>query len=151
MSDTLRQTIKSILIEELGKHGLGQSNKETKPSQKEEVVSIHTDQDLSKFVSRILEMAKDSNTRAEIESGRRIFQLENRGRFSDDQKRYRGDQAGTMPGEMIHIDHGLVTEKEIVSMPDYVTTINLGRAVTLTPLASDAIRRAGITIQRKTL
>jgi hypothetical protein len=52
---------------------------------------------------------------------------------------------------MIHIDHGLVTEKEIVSMPDYVTTINLGRAVTLTPLASDAIRRAGITIQRKTL
>ena len=150
MSDTLRQTIKSILIEELGKHGLDHSNKETKPSQKKEVVSIHTDQDLSKFVSRILEMAKDSNTRAEIESGRRTFQLETGSMIRDESTQQRSNQVRTMPGETIHIDQGLVTEKEILNVPDYVKTINLGRAVTLTPLASDAIRRVGITIQRKT-
>ncbi|SVD81466.1 uncharacterized protein METZ01_LOCUS434320, partial [marine metagenome] len=34
MSETLRQTIKSILIEELGKHGFDHSNKETKSPQK---------------------------------------------------------------------------------------------------------------------
>jgi|TARA_B100001971_G_scaffold105320_1_gene96924 hypothetical protein len=151
MSDALRQTIKSILIEELGKHGFDHSTKETKPSRISELVSIRTDQDLSKFISRILDMAKDSKIRADIVSGRRTFQLETGGVLQDDRKQHHSNQVGAMPGEMIHIDHGLVTEKEILSMPDYVTTINLGRAVTLTPLASDAIRRIGITIQRKTL
>ena len=150
MSDALRQTIKSILTEELGKHGFDHSTKETKASRTEELVSIRTDQDLSNFVSRILDMAKDSNIRADIESGRYTFQLEPQGRFRDDRKQYRSDQGGSMLSEMIHIDQGLVTEKEILNVPDYVKTINLGRAVTLTPLASDAIRRVGITIQRKT-
>ena len=76
MSDALRQTIKSILTEELGKHGFDHSTKETKASRTEELVSIRTDQDLSNFVSRILDMAKDSNIRADIVSGRRTFQLE---------------------------------------------------------------------------
>ena len=150
MSDALRQTIKSILTEELGKHGFDHSTKETKASRTEELVSIRTDQDLSNFVSRILDMAKDNNIRADIVSGRRTFQLETGSMIRDESNQRRSNQVRTMPGETIHIDQGLVTEKEILNMPDYVKTINLGRAVTLTPLASDAIRRGGITIQRKT-
>lgn len=149
MSDSLRQTIRSILIEELQKHGIN-SSKEAAPSGTEEWVSIHTDQDLSRFVRRILELAKNAKIRADIESGRHIFRLETGGVSRDDCKNSQGLRTGTNFGEMINFDHGLVTEKQVLKMPGYVTTVNLGKSVTLTPLASDAIRRAGITIQRAT-
>ena len=97
-----------------------------------------------------MELAKNAKIRADIESGRHIFRLETEGVSRDDCKNSQGLRAGKNFGEMINFDHGLVTEKQVLKMPGYVTTVNLGKSVTLTPLASDAIRRAGITIQRAT-
>jgi predicted ThiF/HesA family dinucleotide-utilizing enzyme len=42
----------------------------------------------------------------------------------------------------------LVTEKQIHNLSDDVAVVKIGSGVRLTPLAGDAIRQAGIKIER---
>ncbi len=146
MSEDLRRTIRSLLIEELDKHGITSSQAKTSRD-REELVLVRTDEDLCRLVNRILRLAKDARARADIESGRHTFRLEGTPRSLDGRHRLDSRTSDAVTGESINFDRGLVTEKDILKMPDYIKTVNLGKSAMLTPLASDAIRRAGIKIE----
>ena len=132
MSEDLRRTIRSLLIEELDKHGITSSQAKTSRD-REELVLVRTDE--------------DARARADIESGRHTFRLEGTPRSLDGRHRLDSRTSDAVTGESINFDRGLVTEKDILKMPDYIKTVNLGKSAMLTPLASDAIRRAGIKIE----
>ena len=60
MRKTLRDTIRDILEDELNKHGI-KSNELVDKSRVEESVSIRNDEELGRFVKKLIEMAKDRN------------------------------------------------------------------------------------------
>jgi len=147
MSEALRQTIRELLREELQKiRKEGADSGGAQERITEETVSIANDQDLGRFVRRILTISKDPAGRASVEAGRHVFRLENRGNTSD---RIPGDTAlSAAGGAMIQIDKGVVTEKQAMSISDEVETVRIAKGVQLTPLASDAIRSTGKKIVR---
>jgi len=142
MSAELRQTIRSILIEELAAHGVkAKSNVDGKT--REEFISINSDNDLSRFVRRILDLANNKQARAEIESGRHQFRLTHGGATNVGQV-----NSSLVSASAVNYEHGLITEKQINNLPDDVTIVKLGKAARLTPLAQDAIRQGGMKIER---
>ena len=139
MNDELRRMIRSILIEELRSHGLTEP-KAPQPKAREQPVSIRSDRELAAFVRRLLDLTRDARVRAEIESGALTFRL------SDD-----AGAGGAMhrpAATLVTFEQGPVSEKQIRALGDTVGVIRLRRNVRLTPLAKDAVRQAGIKIER---
>ena len=144
MAEDIRQMIRSILEEELASLNMNQSV-DTKLPPREQIVSVSTDKELAEFAHRLLDMARDSETRTEIESGRLVFRLKQRpasGSSSD----ISGSAPASTHGGQKQFDKGLITEKQVLSMPEHVKVIKIGKYVRLTPLANDAVRQAGIKI-----
>ena len=144
--------IRSILIEELAEKGVLAKNSVklpagSKPEVREEVVAIQSDRDLASFVHRLLEITKNERARADVESGRHVFRLDH-GSATNLSTHFHKDFPPRASGQSAAFDNGLVTEKQIHSLPDDVTVVKIGRGVRLTPLAGDAIRRACIKIER---
>lgn len=156
MSD-LRSMIREVLREELsalrGTGGIA-------PSVREEAVTINTNADLQRFVQRVLELSKDSGTRAALENGRHVFRLGSG---------LSGGRGGSVSGggaaisatppsagpaapnpalSRVQFDRGLVSEKDIAKLPDETRVIRAGKSVRFTPLASDELRRRRIKIER---
>lgn len=144
MSKHLRQTIRTLLAEELAAQGINVVSS-TNSSVREEVVSIESDRELSSFVRRLLQMTKDNRLRADIEAGRYLFRLARDSQLA-------GDSSAPGPaatiGETVRLESGLITEKQINSLPDNVTVVKAGTAVKFTPLAMDALRAGGIKVER---
>lgn len=142
MSDDLRHTIRSLVLEELASRNLGSS---TSSSPREEMVTITSDQDLARFVGRLMGMVKNERLRADIESGRYIFRLNRHG-------------AGTLStgvsspglGRTARLKDKLVGEKQVRGLDEDVAVLEVAKDVRFTPLASDALRQAGIKIKRIT-
>ena len=74
MVEHLRQVIRSILMEELAQHGIG-SPSNSAPAARVEEVEINSDDDLARFVRRLLKLSKNSGAVSDIESGRHVFRL----------------------------------------------------------------------------
>ena len=150
MSDELRQTIRSLLYEELQKinrNDLAANSKASKVT--EETVSINSNQDLERFVRRIVSISQDRSMREAIETGRHVFRL----------KPAKGVAVGanddslspaTNTSAAVIFEQGLVTEKQAMNIPEHIKTVRVAKGVRLTPLASDVIRRSGKTIERLT-
>lgn len=147
MSEDLRQMIRNLVLEELASQGAG-AGSAASANRREEVVVINSDQDLARFVQRLLTMARNDRVRADIESGRHVFRLG------------RGAGAGTTPvtgaprgpgsGRTARLNGALVTERQVRALAGDVSTVEVGKNVRFTPLASDALRQAGIKIKRMT-
>jgi hypothetical protein len=145
MSD-LRAMIREILSEELA----GLRKAPVLPAQtRDEVVSIRTNAELAAFVKRLLSLAQDSRLRADIETGRHVFRLAT------------GDQAPVKAHEPltpspsarsgpVRFETGLITEKEVASLPDDLRSLSIAKSVRFTPLARDELRRRGVKIERTT-
>ena len=147
MSEALRQTIRELLREEL--HKIRQEATEPDhPSERvnEEAVAINTDQDLARFVRRILAISTDAGGRAAVESGRHVFRLETRGSRSEHGS-YNASLAA-VDSAVIQIDKGVITEKQAINIPEEVGIVRISKGVQLTPLANDVIRRTGKKIER---
>lgn len=144
MTQDLRQIIRDILAEELAAHGVKSARSGGNPGVREEVVRIRSDQDLARFVKRLMSMTGDRRSREEIESGRLVFRLDKAG----------GSVASPRAGGRASTDSthdfagGLITEKHIHRLPDDTGKIRLGPSAVLTPLAKDALRQSGIKIER---
>lgn len=143
MTDDLRQLVRSLVLEELASQGVAAGPAGSRQT-REEVVTIDTDQDLSRFVQRLLAMARNENSRAEIESGRHVFRLSRGGGAAP---RSAGRPASAR-GKLVRFESGLVTEKQVRNLPEDVAAVEAGIGVRFTPLASDALRQAGIKIKR---
>lgn len=148
MVQDLRQIIRSILVEELADHGVNPAGRRS-PEVREELVSIRSDRDLARFVERILHLARDAHARADIESGRVVFRLDQstRGNQSPGPGRY-GPLRHETAGRTENFSRGLITESRVHQLPSDVKVISLGKSAVLTPLAKDAVRQAGIKIER---
>lgn len=142
MTEDLRQAIRSILLEELAAHGV-RPPVAASDSRVEEV-EINSDRDLQNLVRRILSLSRNEAARADIESGRHVFRL---------RQEVRGAAPSIPPksqsrGGALRIDKGLITEKHVRDFPDGVSVVKVNSGVCLTPLANDAMRRAGIKIEK---
>jgi len=143
MTQDLRQIIRDILVEELAASGVKPAGSRN-PGVREELVSIRSDQDLARFVKRLMSMAGDPRSRGEIESGRLVFRLDKAG------SRASVHAGGGRPSAASTHDFasGLITESHIHRLPEEVGKVRLGPGAVLTPLAKDALRQSGIKIER---
>lgn len=150
MSDELRQTIRSLLYEELQKinrNDLAANSKASKVT--EETVSINSNQDLERFVRRIVSISQDRSMREAIETGRHVFRLKPaKGVAVGANDNFLSPAANTSAA--VSFEQGLVTEKQAMNIPEHIKTVRVAKGVRLTPLASDVIRRSGKTIERLT-
>ena len=144
MRKTLRDTIRNILEDELIKHGIN-SNKSVDKSRVEESVSIRNDDELDRFVKKIIEMVKDRNLRENILSNKYVFHLSNiKNEQSSDKKI---NYLESSPNS-INFETGMITEKKILDLPDHVEVVRIGKNARLTPLARDTINKLGKTTER---
>ena len=142
--DELRAVIRELLVAELKAigHDLPGGSAAPTTQVREESIAIRSDADLQALVHRVLELAKDPETRAELEAGRHRFRLAGASPSAGSI----GASGGTVPGE--RIERGLVTERLIAKLPEGLSVLQVGKTVRFTPLAKDELRRRGIAIER---
>ena len=108
-----------------------------------EMVSLNSDADLAAFVQRILDMAADAGTLAQLRAGRVAFQLAGKGAGAS--------SASSAPSTSgMRIDKGALTEAMVRKAAESGNAIHVGRKVVITALARDKARAMGVEIIRDT-
>ena len=143
--EDLRSLVRELLSEELNK--VNKKNSDSINDLREEKVVIHNSKHLNNFVRRILDLSKDRKIITEIMEGKYIFKL------SNDHQRFTntsdiGNTINNSAGS-INFLKGLITERDIMSVGENVSTITIGKFVRITPLAMDEIKKRSIKIERK--
>ena len=143
--EDLRSLVRELLSEELNK--VNKKNSDSINDFREEKVVIDNSKHLNSFVRRILDLSKDRKIVTEIMEGKYIFKL------SNDHQRFTntsdiGNTINNSAGS-INFLKGLITERDIMSVGENVSTITIGKFVRITPLAMDEIKKRSIKIERK--
>ena len=143
--EDLRSLVRELLSEELNK--VNKKNSDSFNDLREEKVVIDNSKHLNSFVRRILDLSKDRKIVTEIMEGKYIFKL------SNDHQRFTntsdiGNTINNSAGS-INFLKGLITERDIMSVGENVSTITIGKFVRITPLAMDEIKKRSIKIERK--
>lgn len=144
MSD-LRAIIREMLKDELD----SLKSSSSAANVKQEFVRIKTNEQLASFVVKVIKLSEDPNIRNQLLEGRHLFKLDPQDAVS---------QPGTVTQQrvqpeclqIIEIESGLVTEKDVNKFPVEMTLITVGETVRFTPLANDELRRRRIKIERRT-
>tara|TARA_Y100000766_G_scaffold36745_2_gene26487 strand:+ start:674 stop:1114 length:441 start_codon:yes stop_codon:yes gene_type:complete len=143
--EDLRSLVRELLSEELNK--VNKKNSDSINDLREEKVVIDNSKHLNSFVRRILDLSKDRKIVNEIMEGKYIFKL------SNDHQRFTNtsDIGNTInnSARSINFLKGLITERDIMSVGENVSTITIGKFVRITPLAMDEIKKRSIKIERK--
>lgn len=143
--EDLRSLVRELLSEELNK--VNKKNSDSINDLREEKVVIDNSKHLNSFVRRILDLSKDRKIVTEIMEGNYIFKL------SNDHQRFTNtsDIGNTInnSARSINFLKGLITERDIMSVGENVSTITIGKFVRITPLAMDEIKKRSIKIERK--
>ena len=143
--EDLRSLVRELLSEELNK--VNKKNSDSINDLREEKVVIDNSKHLNSFVRRILDLSKDRKIVTEIMEGKYIFKLSNdHQRFTNTS--YIGNTIYNSAGS-INFLKGLITERDIMSVGENVSTITIGKFVRITPLAMDEIKKRSIKIERK--
>ena len=143
--EDLRSLVRELLSEELKK--VNKKNSDSINDLREEKVVIDNSKHLNSFVRRILDLSKDRKIVTDIMEGKYIFKLSNdHQRFTDT-----SDIGNTInnAARSINFLKGLITERDIISVGENVSTITIGKFVRITPLAMDEIKKRSIKIERK--
>lgn len=138
----LRHLIREVLAEELAKAAPSQ----VAPRVTEEQVSIRSNADLAVFVQRLMGASQDGRLRADIEAGRHVFRLVDHGAAQIQAHQPVGRNPGAQP--VVRFEKGLVSERDVASLPQDARRIDVGKTVRFTPLARDELRRRGIKVER---
>ena len=142
--EDLRSLVRELLSEELKK--VNKKNSDSINDLREEKVVIDNSKHLNSFVRRILDLSKDRKIVTEIMEGKYIFKLS-----SDHQKFTNTSDIGNTINNSagsINFLKGLITERDIMSVGENVSTITIGKFVRITPLAMDEIKKRSIKIER---
>ena len=129
----LRALIRDVIATELG------TAKGSAPAVPEHRVRIASDVDLAAFAKHVLTLANDPAARSAIANGSYGFKLETGSGVPS---------AGSAVGTPTRIDKGVVTEAMLNKLPKGTTRLQIGAAVSVTPLARDKASSLGITIER---
>jgi hypothetical protein len=134
-------------LQKINRNDLAANSKASKIT--EETVSINSNQDLERFVRRIVSISQDRSMREAIETGRHVFRLRPaKGVAVGANDNFLSPAANTSAA--VSFEQGLVTEKQAMNIPEHIKTVRVAKGVRLTPLASDVMRRSGKTIERLT-
>ena len=131
----LRALIRDVIATELA------ATKSSVPAVPEHRVRIASDADLAAFAKHVLTLANDPAVRSAIGNGSYRFKLETRGGAST-------STAAPAAGTPTRIEKGVVTETMLNKLPKGTTRLQVGAAVSVTPLARDKASSLGITIER---
>jgi len=138
----LRHLIREILAEELAKAAPSQAALRVT----EEQVNIRSNADLAAFVQRLMGAAQDGRLRADIEAGRHVFRLADHGVQQVQAHQPIAPNPGAGPA--VRFERGLVSERDVASLPQDARRIDVGKTVRFTPLARDELHRRGIKVER---
>ena len=143
--EDLRSLVRELLSEELNK--INKKNNDNLNDLREEQVVIDNSKQLNSFVHRILDLSKDRKIVTEIMEGKYIFKLSNQHQMLNSSS----DIGNTInnSSRSINFLKGLITERDIISVGENVSTITIGKFVRITPLAMDEIKKRSIKIERK--
>ena len=143
--EDLRSLVRELLSEELNK--INKKNNDNLNDLREEQVVIDNSKHLNSFVHRILDLSKDRKIVTEIMEGKYIFKLSNQHQMLNSSS----DIGNTInnSSRSINFLKGLITERDIISVGENVSTITIGKFVRITPLAMDEIKKRSIKIERK--
>ena len=136
-SSELRKLIRDAIAAELSGRDAGPSGHAD--GMREEIVSIGSDDELSAFVRRLLDMADDPTSRANLRSGRLTFKL------AAVASHRPPDVSQAQPAP---IAPRFVTERWVDGLPEGTKMVTLGKRTRLTPLAKDRLRAKNIKIER---
>src|SRR5262245_10711877 len=100
-TEEIRTIIREVLAEEIASL--------RRPATREERVSIASDSDLARFVTRLLDLASDAELRREISEGRYVFRLGGTEVARPEARQSRTPAAPFSRG--VRFDSGLVTER----------------------------------------
>jgi hypothetical protein len=130
----LRALIRDVIAAELAVVKSGAT-----PAPGEHRVRISNDADLAAFAKQVLGLANDPAVRTAITSGSYRFKLEGSATPA---------AGGSAPSAATRMERGVVTETMLNKLPKGTTRLQIGAAVSVTPLARDKASSLGITIER---
>ncbi len=128
----VREVIRDVLPDGLPVNGLPVT----------ETVDLLTDEDLTVFVARLLDV--DPGEREELQSGRKRFRLARR---MDTPVPIPAPAPGSAP--VRRVESGAVTEALVKQAAQAGERLVLGRGAVLTPLARDRARASGVEIVKE--
>ena len=135
--------IREVLAEELARIAREKAPAgHAAPAVREEHVAIAKDGDLQKFARQVLAYAADPKARADIEQGRLVFRLAERGASTITAAE------PASPGGIATIETGILSERRVDRLPKDTRKLQVGKRVRMTPLARDRLRQRGISIER---
>ena len=141
MGEEIRKIIRELLVEEIAsinKESVSLDQKTTS----EVIVSIRTDEDLMKFVKKILNIVKETDGISNIENGDIIFHLDVPSSAN------LNSRSCTSHPTSNKIEDGLITEYDIAKLDENITVFQVLKNAKLTPLAKDELRKKGIKMER---
>lgn len=141
MGEEIRKIIRELLVEEIAsinKESVSLDQKTTR----EVIVSIRTDEDLMKFVKKILNIVKETDGFSNIENGDIIFHLDVPSSAN------LNSRSCTSHPTSNKIEDGLITEYDIAKLDGNITVLQVLKNAKLTPLAKDELRKKGIKMER---
>ncbi len=136
--EELRLAIRELLAEEIARLGGGAETPAAGP--REERVSLRDDAELAAFVRRLATLCADAGVRADLEAGRVRFRLAGAAPTAS--------AAAAAGEEAVRFDVRLVSEREVNRLGRGTRRVLVAKKTRFTPLAKDALRRRGITIER---
>ena len=137
----IRKIIRELLLEEIAsinKESVSLDQKTTS----EVIVSIRTDEDLMKFVKKILNIVRETDGFSNIENGDIIFHLDVPSSAN------LNSRSCTSHPTSNKIEDGLITEYDIAKLDENITVFQVLKNAKLTPLAKDELRKKGIKMER---
>ena len=137
--EELRLAIRELLAEEIARLGGGAETPAAGP--REERVSLRDDAELAAFVRRLATLCADAGVRADLEAGRVRFRLAGAAPTASAAAAAAGEEA-------VRFDVRLVSEREVNRLGRGTRRVLVAKKTRFTPLAKDALRRRGITIER---
>ncbi len=141
MGKEIRKIIRELLVEEIAsinKESVSLDQKTTR----EVIVSIRTDEDLMKFVKKILNIVKETDGFSNIENGDIIFHLDVPSSAN------LNSRSCTSHPTSNKIEDVLITEYNIAKLDENITVLQVLKNAKLTPLAKDELRKKGIKMER---
>lgn len=107
-----------------------------------EEVSFQSDQDLAKFVRRLVQLLEEPGAREAVKSGRHQFKMKR------SQIAAAAAPSARPAGATEKILKGVVKENTVVAAAKAGARLVIGRGVVVTPLARDKARQLGVQIER---
>ena len=141
VGEEIRKIIRELLVEEIAsinKESVSLDQKTTS----EVIVSIRTDEDLMKFVKKILNIVRETDGFSNIENGDIIFHLDVPSSAN------LNSRSCTSHPTSNKIEDGLITEYDIAKLDGNITVLQVLKNAKLTPLAKDELRKKGIKMER---